>query len=119
MRLRLVFICIAAGAFAGAAAESRAQPASPSADRAGVNANAAVDGSSPLTAGSLVKDARGATVGKIERVVDVPDGVDRVVLRIGSELVSVPAALFDPSGQFVTTSRSRSELRAMARVSGG
>lgn len=119
MRTRLVFICLAAGLSAGAAAEARAQAAVPAASQVAVNANAAVDGSSPLTAGSIVKDARGATVGRIERVVDLPDGADRVVLRIGRDLVSAPADSFTVSDGAVTTSRSKAELRAMARAAGG
>ncbi|HEX2561847.1 hypothetical protein [Phenylobacterium sp.] len=119
MRLRLVFICIAAAVSAGAAADARAQASAASADQAGVNANAAVDGSSPLTAGSIVKDARGATVGRIERVVDVPAGADRVVLRIGRDLVSAPATSFTVTDGAVTATRTKAELRAMARAAGG
>ncbi|MFC3076541.1 hypothetical protein ACFODL_00420 [Phenylobacterium terrae] len=118
MRTRLVFICLAAALSAGAAADASAQ-AAPSADQAGVNANAAVDGSSPLTAGSVVKDARGATVGRIERVVDVPDGADRVVLRIGRDLVSAPATSFTVTDGAVTAAHTKAELRAMARAAGG
>ena len=110
------FTLAPAGALAVAAL---ADAEAPSADEAGVNANAAVDGSSPLTAGSIVKDARGATVGRIERVVDVPDGADRVVLRIGRDLVSAPADHFAVTDGAVTTSHSKAELRAMARAAGG
>lgn len=116
MRTRLVFICLAAGALAGPAL---ADAEAPSADEAGVNANAAVDGSSPLTAGSIVRDARGAAVGRIERVVDVPHGADRVVLRIGRDLVSAPASSFTMTGGAVTTPHSKAELKAMARAAGG
>jgi hypothetical protein len=118
MRTRLVFICLAAALSAGAAADARAQAEAPSAELAGVNANAAVDGSSPLTAGSIVKDARGATVGRIERVVDVPDGADRVVLRIGGDLVSAPASSFAVTDGAVTTPHTKAELREMARTAG-
>lgn len=119
MRNRLVFICLAAALSAGAAADASAQQAAQSADQAGVNANAAVDGSSPLTAGSVVKDSRGATVGRIERVVDLPEGADRVVLRIGRDLVSAPASGFTVSNGAVTSTQTKAELRAMARAAGG
>lgn len=120
MRTRLVFICLTA-AVSTAAADAQAQVAAsaPTADQAGVNANAAVDGSSPLTAGSIVRDASGAAVGRIERVVDVPQGADRVVLRIGRDLVSASASSFTINAGAVTTPHSKAELKAMARAAGG
>ncbi|HEY9219314.1 MAG TPA: hypothetical protein VIO94_14795 [Phenylobacterium sp.] len=119
MQRNIVYICLAAGLSIGAVGAARAEPVALSADQAGVNVNAAVDGSSPLTAGSIVKDGAGATVGRIERVIDVPGGADRVVLRIGSELLSVPASSVDASGKFATTAQSKAQLRALSRAAGG
>ncbi|MET0294036.1 MAG: hypothetical protein ABW042_03395 [Phenylobacterium sp.] len=111
----LIFIC--AATTLGLASASRAGEAAPSVELAAVNANAAVDGSSPLTAGSVVKDGHGATVGSIERVVSRAEG-DRVVLRIGKDVLSLPVTSFDTSGDAVVTGHSKGELKAMARAAG-
>ncbi len=114
----LIFVCAGALLAVGSGAKAGPEGAA-AATEAAVNVNAAVDGSSPLTAGSIFKDSKGATVGKIERVVGLNGGGDRVVLRIGSDLISLPATSFNANGKFVTTTSTKAELRAMARAAGG
>lgn len=114
----LIYVCAGALLAVGSGVKAGPDDAA-AANQAAVNVNAAVDGSSPLTAGSIVKDAKGATVGKIERVVGLNGGGDRVVLRIGSDLVSIPAERFNANGKFVTTTATKAELRALARAAGG
>lgn len=69
----------------------------------------------PIAVGSMVRDAKGATLGKVERVFADADGRQRVVLRMGRELASVPASTLTQAGKGFTSTQTKAELRAEAR----
>ena len=65
--------------------------------------------------GTIVEDARGRTVGKIHEVRQAANGaLDTVVVEVGDKLAALPASSLSVSGDVVTTTMTKGEVKKMA-----
>ena len=69
-----------------------------------------------FSADTVLRDSRGATVGRILRTVTLADGTTRVVVDMGGDIVSLPTTSLTMDGRFANSTLSKAEIRAMARA---
>lgn len=72
-----------------------------------------------FTANTVLRDSRGATVGRILRTVTLPDGSTRVIVAMGADTVSLPSASLTMDGRYANSTMNKAQIRAMARASAG
>lgn len=110
-------LCLAAAAHAQTPpTETHAAPMPPAAAAPAAAAPAAAaDASattSPYKAGMTIRDAQGAPIGTIARVIKTPDGATTISASVDGRNVNLPASALTVSGSGVVSSMSKSQITA-------
>lgn len=67
---------------------------------------------SPYRTGMVIKDAQGATIGTIARVIKTPDGATTVSASIDGRNVNLPASALMVSGDGAVSNMSKAQITA-------
>jgi hypothetical protein len=101
------------GAQQGSSSSDRAPSAGASTTQQSATGAARTAATTDIRAGALVKDGKGATIGRIEDLQrDSSGALTGVVVGIGSERVTVPPASLSASGDFLVSTSDRDALLA-------
>ena len=92
---------------------SMSAPQANAADRQGVRASATAPAG--FATGTIVKDAGGATVGRVVGTATGSNGAAQVMIRIGDRTITEPASMLTMSGRYAVASLSKAQLRATAQ----